>query len=153
MNFFPKSDLSKLQATLFKHDNTVKYTAAPRRLRLKSGMTKFPEQVSAKIAAGMIKLIQMKPDTATVGSETNIEIPADYQWTQLIYQEIEHALRNSPTTNTKKPLFEQISDEDYIYKLKLDQQAVQNKWYKDGPTLGRKKPRIMFFRSNIVRNY
>ena len=70
-------------------------------------MIKFPEQISAKIAgkekisywvlkqpansAGMIKLIEMKPDAATKGSETDIKIPAD-QWIQLIYQEIEHAL-------------------------------------------------------------
>ena len=37
-----------LNIQLFKHDNTLKYTAASQ--RLKKGMTEFPEQISAKIA-------------------------------------------------------------------------------------------------------
>ncbi|PAV75245.1 hypothetical protein WR25_06204 [Diploscapter pachys] len=119
-----------LMAQLFKHYNTRKYTTAQ---KLKPEMTKFPEQVSAKIAAGVIKLIEIKSDTATTGSEKDMKIPAD-QWTQLIYQEIEHALRNSPTRNTTKPLFKQISDEDHICKLKLDQQAVQSGWYENAST-------------------
>ncbi|PAV76254.1 hypothetical protein WR25_02173 [Diploscapter pachys] len=119
-----------LMAQLFKHDNILTYTAAQ---KLKPGMIKFPEQVSAKIAAGMIKLIEMKPDSATMGSETDMEIPAG-QWTQLIYQEIEHALKSSPTRNTTKPLFKQISDKDHTCKLNLDQEAVQNGWYENAST-------------------
>ncbi|PAV85350.1 hypothetical protein WR25_22849 [Diploscapter pachys] len=126
-----------LMAQLFKHDNPLTYTAAQ---KLKPGMTKFPEQISAKIAAGVIKLIEMKPNSATKGSETGMKMPAD-QWIQLIYQEIEHALRNSPTRNTTKPLFKQINDEDYICKLKLDQQAVQSGWYENAMD-------IAFIRSN-----
>ncbi|PAV82958.1 hypothetical protein WR25_17713 [Diploscapter pachys] len=116
-----------LMAQLFKHDNTRKYTIAQ---KLKPEMTKFPEQISAKIAAGMIKLIEMKPDAAKKGSETEMNISTD-QWIQLIYQEIEHALRSSPTRNTTKPLFKQLSNKDHICKLKLDQQAVQSGWYEN----------------------
>ncbi|PAV77375.1 hypothetical protein WR25_16569 [Diploscapter pachys] len=114
-----------LMAQLFKHDNTRKYTTAR---KLKPEMTKFPEQIFAKIAAGMIKLIEMKPNAAIKGSETDMKIPAD-QWAQLIYDEIEHVLENSPTRNKTKPIFKYINDEDHIRNLKLDLQAVENNWF------------------------
>ncbi|PAV91915.1 hypothetical protein WR25_06216 [Diploscapter pachys] len=121
-----------LMAQLFKHNNTRKYTAAPQ--RLKKGMTEFPEQVSAKIAAGMIKLIEMRSeDAAKMDSETDVKISED-RWKKLIYDEIEHVLKYSPERDRRKPLFEQISDEDYICKLKLDQKAVNDKWYENAST-------------------
>ena len=90
---------------LFKHDNTLRYTAAQ---ELKPGMTEFPKQLSSKIAgkkknfpiellkqptnsAGMTKLIEMKPDAAKMGPETDVKISED-RWKQLIYDEIKHVL-------------------------------------------------------------
>ena len=81
------------------------YTAAQ---ELEPGMTSFPDQISTKIAgkkkkfliellkqpinsAGVSKLIEMRPDAATMGFESDMEISED-KWKLLIYQEIEYVL-------------------------------------------------------------
>ncbi|PAV76121.1 hypothetical protein WR25_14243 isoform B [Diploscapter pachys] len=77
-----------LMAQLFKSDNTLMYTAAQ---EPEPGMTKFPDQICTKIAVGMIKLIEMKTNTAKMGSEIDVKI-SENKWKQLIYNEIKHVL-------------------------------------------------------------
>ncbi|PAV75655.1 hypothetical protein WR25_07984, partial [Diploscapter pachys] len=113
-----RKTITLLMIQLFKHDNTLRYTTPSRELN--TNMTRFPEEISTKIANGILKLIQTSSKTYL----TTLEL-----WKRWIHNEITHVLAYSPTRRTDSPLFKQIDYEEYLKKLNFDEQAAEDGWY------------------------